>query len=671
MIDEVKKKKTERVMVYARVRPQSEEEIRSTGRETIIENIDSSRNLLQIRKDSDKKSFTFDGVFDPYIVQKEAYTKIAKPVVDSVLEGYNGTILAYGQTGTGKTYSMIGGPGELKGIIPRCMKQIFTAIQKSTTHTYQVKVGFLQLYMEVLQDLIRPDPNNPIRIREDNEEGVYLSGINWVDVTSATECMNLLAIGDRNRNVASTSMNMSSSRSHAVYMVKIERRVKMTEEELEKTNKGKAKDQSMTKSTLYLVDLAGSERVSKTKVSGVRLDEAKNINLALLALGNCIQALAEGKSKYIPFRDSKLTRLLEDSLGGNSKTSLIVTIGPAITNYQESVSSLLFGGRAMKIQNTPELNIKIDYKALCARLQAELDKINDKTNIKSIDVGKIVEENNMLKQNIDKLTSEKIQLEIMLEELKKGSDLSIIEGSNSEFQKIQRHYKNKLEKQELDHKKFLQEVDKMLLDQEEQIASMKNQIVEYENTNKSLTSELKKCQNELERERNDRELRAGQMMNEIEDLKQKLQLERTNVENIQLELDKTRGVEIKKSNSANTLHPIKMKGTQNPDLLDKLHQYETMVANLEEEVNQFERRYEDEVKDHKQSKMKYDNDLALQRDTQKKLEAEIKKLKKQQAKLIKAFKNLEKKSEEELRQMQEELEKQSVSQQSKRDTKLG
>ncbi|OMJ91670.1 hypothetical protein SteCoe_5697 [Stentor coeruleus] len=667
MIDEVKKKKTERVMVYARVRPQSEEEIRSTGRETIIENIDSSRNLLQIRKDSDKKSFTFDGVFDPYIIQKEAYVKIAKPVVDSVLEGYNGTILAYGQTGTGKTYSMIGGPGELKGIIPRCMKQIFTTIQKSTTHTYQVKVGFLQLYMEVLQDLIRPDPNNPIRIREDNEEGVYLSGINWVDVTSATDCMNLLAVGDRNRNVASTSMNMSSSRSHAVYMVKIERRVKMTEEELEKTNKGKVKDQSMTKSTLYLVDLAGSERVSKTKVSGVRLDEAKNINLALLALGNCIQALAEGKSKYIPFRDSKLTRLLEDSLGGNSKTSLIVTIGPAITNYQESVASLMFGGRAMKIQNTPELNIKIDYKALCARLQAELDKINDKTNITSIDVGKLVEENTMLKQNIDKLTSDKIQLEIMLEELKKGSDLSIVEGSNSEFQKIQRHYKNKLDKQEQDHKKFLQEVDKMLLDQEEQIASMKNQIVEYENSNKSLTSELKKCQNELERERNDRELRAGQMMNEIEDLKQKLQVERNNLENTQIELDKIRGVEMKKSNSANTLHPIKMKGSQNPDLLDKLHQYETMVANLEEEVNQFERRYEDEVKDHKQSKMKYDNDLALQRDTQKKLEAEIKKLKKQQAKLIKAFRNLEKKSEEELKQMQEELEKQSMSHQSKRD----
>ena len=223
MIDDARKKTTERVKVYVRVRPHTEEEIRSTGRETIVECIDSVRNSLFIRKESEKKQFSYDSVFDPYITQKEVFNKLAKPVVDSVLEGYNGTILAYGQSGTGKTHTMIGGSGELKGIIPRCMKQIFTSIKASSTHNFSVKVGFLQLYMEALQDLIRPDQNSPIRIREDNEEGTFLSGISWIDVTNTAECMNILATGDRNRSVASTNMNSNSSRSHAVYMVKIEK----------------------------------------------------------------------------------------------------------------------------------------------------------------------------------------------------------------------------------------------------------------------------------------------------------------------------------------------------------------------------------------------------------------------------------------------------------------
>ena len=519
------------------------------------------------------------------------------------------------------------------------MKQIFTTIKACKTHSYQVKVGFLQLYMEVLQDLIRPDPNNPIRIREDSEEGMYLTGITWVDVNSVSDCMGLLATGDRNRNVASTSMNLTSSRSHAVFMVKIEKREKVDREAMEKTDtRGKFVNQSMTKSTLYLVDLAGSERVSKTKVSGTRLDEAKNINLALLALGNCIQALTEGRTRYIPFRDSKLTRLLEDSLGGNSKTSLVVTIGPAITNYQESVSSLLFGSRAMKIQNAPELNIKIDYQALCAKLQAELDKVNDGKNIANIDIDKILEENQMLKQTIDKVSSEKLQLEDLLEELKKGSDVSIVEGNVAEFQKIQRFYRNKFEKQEAEHKRFLAEVDKMLLDQEEQISSLKNLKTQLESRNSELYNELQRCQNELEQERNDRELRAGQMMNEIEDLRQKLQLEKQRLE----------GGDLKKSTSANHLQPIKLKpSTAGSDLHDKLKRYEVMVANLEEEIIQYDGRLQDEAEKNKEARNKYEAEIERLKESERKYEAEVRKLKKQQVKLIKALKG--KKGEEDFK----------------------
>ena len=224
--------------------------------------------------------------------------------------------------------------------------------------------------MEMLQDLLYPDSNTPIRIREDPDQGVYLSGINWVDCNNVSQCMKLLAQGDRNRNTSFTKMNATSSRSHAVYMVKMEKRRRYTPEALEELSRqGSIPDSGLTKSTLYLTDLAGSERVKKSKAVGNRLDEAKNINLALLALGNCIHALSERKkSKYIPFRDSKLTRLLEDSLGGNCKTSLVVTIGPAAYHTSETISTLQFGSRAMKIENRPEINKQIDYRALCAQL---------------------------------------------------------------------------------------------------------------------------------------------------------------------------------------------------------------------------------------------------------------------------------------------------------------
>lgn len=625
-----KKKLLERVMVYLRVRPQSDEEMRMSIKEkdNIIDSIDSSCNVISIRKEADRRQFTFDNIFPANCIQKDVYAVVGKPIVTSVLEGYNGTILAYGQTGTGKTHTMIGGPGETKGLIPRCIKSIFTAIKASATHSYQVKVGFLQLYMEVLQDLIHPDPNNPIRIREDSEEGMYLSGITWVDVHSVTDCMSLLVTGDKNRNVASTSMNLTSSRSHAVFMVKIEKREKVSREELDRNDtRFRFNGQSMTKSTLYLVDLAGSERVSKTKVSGMRLDEAKNINLALLALGNCIQALTEGRTRYIPFRDSKLTRLLEDSLGGNSKTSLMVTIGPSSLNYQESVSSLLFGTRAMKIQNAPELNVKIDYKALCAKLQAELDKVNDKKNIENIDIDQVIEENNALKIALDKVSTEKLKLEDLLEELKKGSDVSIVEGNIAEFQRVQRYHRARFEKQEQEHKKFLAEVDKMLLDQEEQISSLKNLKNNLELRNTELVSELTKYQNELEKEKNDREIRAEQLMNEIEDLKQKVQLEKT-----------SQG-DVKKSNNANHLAPIKIKPqTAGGDLKDKVSRYEIMIANLEEEVMQYDRRLLEDSENAKKDRARYEAEISQYKEKQAKYESEIKKLKKQQVKLIKVLK---------------------------------
>lgn len=539
--DTKKHKKTERVVVHCRVRPLNDEDIRNYGKETIIDTIDGNRGTITLKREFDRKCFTFDSVYDANSSQRDIYSKVGDPVVNSVLQGYNGTIFAYGQTGTGKTFTMIGGPGESKGVIPRSMAQIFSHIQQSPSHSFSVKIGFLQLYMEMLQDLLSPDENKTIKIRENTDDGVYLTGVSWKTVNNVKQCMDWLNVGDRNRSTAFTSMNAHSSRSHAVYMVKIEKRVKYTLEQLEEMEKkGDMADQSMTKSTLYLVDLAGSERVSKSRATGSRLDEAKNINLALLALGNCIQALSDKKAKYVPFRDSKLTRLLEDSLGGNSKTSLVVTIGPSSAHVQESLSALQFGQRAMKIENRPEKNIKVDYRAMCSQLQAELDKFNDGNNMASLEKGQFVEEINNLRAQVEKLTIEKEQMEIELEEFRKGhNDLGKFEEmKKAEMHKLQLNFKMKLEKKDAEHKKLLDQVDEVMVKNEEELKREKNNVLELRNKVTYLTNEAKSAKEELEQEKNDRQIRAAQLVTEIDELKQKLQQEKSKNTELQEEAEK-------------------------------------------------------------------------------------------------------------------------------------
>ncbi|OMJ83828.1 hypothetical protein SteCoe_15188 [Stentor coeruleus] len=535
MQEDGKKAKVERVMVHVRIRPFNDEDISRYGRETSVEFTDDSRGSIVLRKEYDKKSFNFDSVFDANSRQDDVFHRVAEPVVNSVIEGYNGTIFSYGQTGTGKTFTMIGCPGELQGIIPRSAQQIFDHIQSCHTHGFTVKVGFLQIYMEMLQDLIIPNADKPIRIREDPEEGIYLSGITWTPVSSVRDCMELMYQGDRNRNTAFTSMNSHSSRSHAVYMIKIEKRVKYSGDQLEELEKrGEKPDQSMTKSTLYLVDLAGSERVSKSKAAGSRLDEAKNINLALLALGNCIQALADKKGKYVPFRDSKLTRLLEDSLGGNSKTSLVVTIGPSLAHFQESISTLQFGSRAMKVENRPELNIKVDYKALCAQLQAELDRINDGNNMWIIEKAQLTERINKLTSELECADNDKAELIITIEELKaKSKDINISafeQLQREEISKLKAYYTEEIKKKETEHKKQLDDYDKSVTDLELNAQHLKVQILDFESKNSNIKHELKKAREQLEHERNDRQIRISQMNTEIEDLQRALVAEKAKSE---------------------------------------------------------------------------------------------------------------------------------------------
>jgi hypothetical protein len=531
MSEDPRKSKVERVMVHLRIRPLSEDDINRYGQSTSVEYTDNSRGIVVLRKDYEKKTFNFDSVFDGNSRQEFIFSRVAHPVVSSVIEGYNGTIFSYGQTGTGKTYTMIGATGEFQGIIPRSAQHIFSHIQTCTSHGFTVKVGFLQIYMEMLQDLLNPNAEKEIRIREDPEVGIYLSGITWNTVTSTKDCMELMYQGDKNRNTAFTSMNSHSSRSHAVYMIKVEKRVKYNIEQLEELEKkGEKPDQSMTKSVLYLVDLAGSERVSKSKAAGSRLDEAKNINLGLLALGNCIQALSDKKAKYVPFRDSKLTRLLEDSLGGNSKTSLVVTIGPSLGHYQESISSLLFGTRAMKVENRPELNITIDYKALCAQLQAELDKINDSTSWWTIEKQQLNEKLNKANTDIENLNNDKVEMQLTIDELKlKSKEINqpaYLKISDEEIAKLKAYYKEKMKKKEQEYKKNIDEYDAQNNDLIKENTTLKKHVIDLENKNNQAKHEIKRYRDELEHEKKDRQIRINQMNSDIEDLQRALAAEK-------------------------------------------------------------------------------------------------------------------------------------------------
>lgn len=266
-----------------------------------------------------------------------------RPLVTSVLEGFNCCVFAYGQTGTGKTHTMEGirGDEEQKGIIPRTFEQIWSHISRAQNlNTFLVSVSYLEIYMEELRDLLQPNCKT-LELREREKMGVYVPNLHSVTCKSVEDMITVMNQGNKNRTVGFTNMNEHSSRSHAIFMIKIE----MCETDSNTVKVGK----------LNLIDLAGSERQSKTGATAERLKEASKINLALSSLGNVISALAEN-SPHIPYRDSKLTRLLQDSLGGNSKTTMIANIGPSSINYNETLTTLRYASRAKAIQNKPIKN---------------------------------------------------------------------------------------------------------------------------------------------------------------------------------------------------------------------------------------------------------------------------------------------------------------------------
>nr|XP_030688650.1 kinesin-like protein KIF27 isoform X1 [Globicephala melas] len=348
--------------------------------------------------------FTFDFVFGKNSTQDEVYNTCIKPLVLSLIEGYNATVFAYGQTGSGKTYTIGGGHVDVlsfskfsasvvegqKGIIPRAIQEIFQNISENLSIDSKIKVSYIEVYKEDLRDLLELETSmKDLHIREDEKGNTVIVGAKECQVETADEVMSLLEMGNAARHTDTTQMNEHSSRSHAIFTISLRQVAK---------NKEAAEDGSWYShqhivSKFHFVDLAGSERVTKTGNTGERFKESIQINSGLLALGNVISALGDPrrKSSHIPYRDAKITRLLKDSLGGSAKTVMITCVSPSSLDFDESLNSLKYANRARNIRNKPTLNfspesdrmgeMEFEIKLLREALQSQQASSNQTSQI--------------------------------------------------------------------------------------------------------------------------------------------------------------------------------------------------------------------------------------------------------------------------------------------------
>uniref|UniRef100_A0A8C2D491 Kinesin family member 11 n=1 Tax=Cyprinus carpio TaxID=7962 RepID=A0A8C2D491_CYPCA len=428
-----KDEKGRNIQVVVRCRPFNTVE-RKSASHTVVE-CDQNRKEVIVRTGgaTDKaarKAYTFDMVFGPSAKQIDVYRSVVCPILDEVIMGYNCTVFAYGQTGTGKTFTMEGerSPNEeftweedpLAGIIPRTLHQIFEKLSSNGTE-FSVKVSLLEIYNEELFDLLSPAPDVTERLQlfDDprNKRGVTIKGLEEITVHNKNEVYQILERGAAKRKTASTLMNAYSSRSHSVFSVTIHmKEITLDGEELVKIGK------------LNLVDLAGSENIGRSGAVDKRAREAGNINQSLLTLGRVIKALVE-RGPHVPYRESKLTRILQDSLGGRTKTSIIATVSPASVNLEETLSTLDYANRAKSIMNKPEVNQKLtkrtlikEYTEEIERLKRDLAATRDKHGV-YISVDNYENMNSKLMSQEEQITEYTERIAAVEEELKKIVDL--------------------------------------------------------------------------------------------------------------------------------------------------------------------------------------------------------------------------------------------------------
>ncbi|XP_019910908.1 kinesin-like protein KIF17 isoform X2 [Esox lucius] len=400
-------------------------------------------------KEEPPKQFTFDGAYFIDQTTEQMYNEIAYPLVEGVTEGYNGTIFAYGQTGSGKSFTMQGvsEPAAQRGVIPRAFEHIFESIQCAENTKFLVRASYLEIYNEEIRDLLGNDTKQKMELKEHPERGVYVRDLSLHTVHSVAECERIMEQGWGNRSVGYTLMNKDSSRSHSIFTI-----------HLEICSTDATGEDHLRAGKLNLVDLAGSERQSKTGATGERLREATKINLSLSALGNVISALVDGRSKHIPYRDSKLTRLLQDSLGGNTRTLMVACLSPADNNYEESLSTLRYANRAKSIQNRPRINedpkdaLLREYQEEIKQLRALISSQLSNGNLSSLLAGQLtVGPSSDLSRPLSSTTEEekeKIKEEYEVKLAKLQAEYNAEQESNAKLQEdiavLRSSFENKL-----------------------------------------------------------------------------------------------------------------------------------------------------------------------------------------------------------------------------------
>ncbi|KAM3594603.1 uncharacterized protein V6R79_010711 [Siganus canaliculatus] len=359
---------------------------------------DLSDGFVNNKRESYK--FRFLKVFDQAVKQEEIFENIARPVADSVLAGYNGTIFAYGQTGSGKTFTITGGAERYcdRGIIPRTLSYLFEHFSQDSSMVYTTHISYLEIYNETGYDLLdsrheasRMEDLPKVAIMEDADQNIHLRNLSLQQAANEEEALNLLFLGDTNRMIAETPMNQASTRSHCIFTVHLCRR--------------EPGSPTLQRSKLHLVDLAGSDRVSRNGPNGQLLTETKFINLSLHYLEQVIIALSEKNRSHIPYRNSMLTSVLRDSLGGNCMTTMIATMAVEKSNLGETISTCRFAQHVALIKNEARQNEELDPDRLIAHLKREIHSLKEELAMMTGE------------QRDDRLTVEEIQ---KLEELVKA-----------------------------------------------------------------------------------------------------------------------------------------------------------------------------------------------------------------------------------------------------------
>ncbi|XP_062055782.1 centromere-associated protein E isoform X2 [Lepus europaeus] len=389
------------VAVCVRVRPLNSRE-EELGEATQVYWKTDNNAIYQV---DGSKSFSFDRVFHSNETTKNVYEEIAVPIIDSAIQGYNGTIFAYGQTASGKTHTMMGSEDCL-GVIPRAIHDIFQKIKKFPDREFLLRVSYMEIYNETITDLLcNTEKMKPLIIREDINRNVYVADLTEEVVYTSEMALKWITKGEKNRHYGITKMNQRSSRSHTIFRMILESREKGEPSNCEG---------SIKVSHLNLVDLAGSERAAQTGAEGVRLKEGCNINRSLFILGQVIKKLSDGQvGGFINYRDSKLTRILQNSLGGNAKTRIICTITPV--SFDETLTTLQFASTAKYMKNTPYVNEVSSDEALLKRyrkeivdLKRQLEEVNIKTRAQEMEkdqLAQLLDEKDLLQ----KVQDEKIQ----------------------------------------------------------------------------------------------------------------------------------------------------------------------------------------------------------------------------------------------------------------------